>query len=470
VTQGVSHAEGPGSRLTDGRSGALLGFSLTTLLALYLLATSRWGSYLAPPGVPVYVGDVVAMVALAQSALAVRTRRVRLDQARALPLAVLAALTLATWAAIRLAIDLPLRPDAPRDFAPYAYAIVCWSAFAVPPRSERRWLPYVYAILVAHAMWVLVPPRLPGFPWALPNLGNDVILLVTRPDVDAAVCGITAAFALSRLVESRTKGRWHKAGLVTLVAAGLFGATSQQSRAGLLASLVCIVSVLAVAVRKRSSTVRESRHARLGARLSVLVVLALFAGFVIALSPTGSRLIEGLSPEPSQASGTVAVRQEVWSKVTRFVLRDAERTGIGVGFGRNFIDESGTRTALEGNVFTNVRSPHNYLVGTFARLGLFGALIAAVMVLAGWSLAAKSLSSDIGPVTTLAALVAIAVPITALLGVVLESPFGALPYFWSLGQLAAAQMKKSRAPLLRETSAEPADPRGEFVATDTSPA
>jgi hypothetical protein len=35
----------------------------------------------------------------------------------------------------------------------------------------------------------------------------------------------------------------------------------------------------------------------------------------------------------------------------------------------------------------------------------------------------------------LAALLVLTLPITALFGVVLESPFGAIPYFWAVGYL-----------------------------------
>ena len=48
-----------------------------------------------------------------------------------------------------------------------------------------------------------------------------------------------------------------------------------------------------------------------------------------------------------------------------------------------------------------------------------------------------------GACTALAALLVLALPVTALLGVVLESPFGAIPYFWAVGQLARAHLAAS---------------------------
>jgi hypothetical protein len=46
------------------------------------------------------------------------------------------------------------------------------------------------------------------------------------------------------------------------------------------------------------------------------------------------------------------------------------------------------------------------------------------------------LTRNPGTTTTFAALALLALPVTALLGVVLESPFGAIPYFWALGHVA----------------------------------
>ena len=42
--------------------------------------------------------------------------------------------------------------------------------------------------------------------------------------------------------------------------------------------------------------------------------------------------------------------------------------------------------------------------------------------------------------SVLAALLAISLPLVSMLGVVLESPFGAIPYFWALGQLAVLRV------------------------------
>jgi hypothetical protein len=122
--------------------------------------------------------------------------------------------------------------------------------------------------------------------------------------------------------------------------------------------------------------------------------------------------------------------------VTRYVLSDARRTATGVGFGPDFVTDSGTSFALEGTEYEDVRSPHNYLVGTLARLGVFGALLAGSVMVAAAGLGLRVLRSRPDTVSVLAALLVLALPVPALLGVILESPFGAIPYFWAVGHLA----------------------------------
>jgi hypothetical protein len=369
-------------------------------------------------------------------------------------------LSLVVWAAIRLLIGLPPRPDTLRDAAPYVYGLATLATFLLPTRHEGVWRPIAYSVFVVHGLWVLVLPHLHGFPWSLPTLGADAIVLVARPDVDAAVLGIGAAFGLNDLLRHRPSNWYRMLGLTAFVALSLVGVTTLQTRAGLLATIAVATVTVAVGVRanrKASSTVMSGLHRPVPSLMKAVAwgSIGIVALSLVLLTPTGSRLTAGAFTGSSQARGTIDVRAEVWDKVTTFTFRDPRRTAIGVGFGRNFVDESGARQALEGTVYTNVRSPHNYLVGTLARLGVFGGLLALLVIVFGWALAMTTLRTDPGPLTTLAALVALAMPVVALLGVVLESPFGALPYFWAIGQLGAMRVTGSLASSLRLSSLRP---------------
>jgi hypothetical protein len=119
----------------------------------------------------------------------------------------------------------------------------------------------------------------------------------------------------------------------------------------------------------------------------------------------------------------------------------ADTRPIGVGFGRDFIMESGADGSLEVN--QNVRSPYNYVLGTLSRLRVTRALIVAIIIGLGWWLAFSTLQTpQTDPINVLASLLVISLPIVALLGVVLESPLGATPFVWAVGQLAAWRRSK----------------------------
>jgi hypothetical protein len=413
----------------------LTAFPIAAMTTLYLLCTSRWGSYVTVPGAPFYIGDIALGLAVMQTAYSLTQRRE--SPLRALsqsPMLVLLVLVLLAYAAVRLLLGPPLSLVALRDAAPYAYAVVAALAFLLPARGQRFWRTAIYATFVIHALWALVPRRLPGYPWDLPILGTDARIFIIRPDIDATVLGLGAAFALRELITRRRSiGRVNRAALVLLAALSFVGMVSISTRAGLLAGLsaMAVVTLAALPFRRRISRPLVPGSWR---RVTLAVVGSALVLAVLALTPAGSRLVEGFGS--GAATGTISARQEVWTRIGDYVLRSPERTSVGVGFGRDFIIESGSAAALEGE-YQNVRSPHNYVVGTLARLGVAGALLVTGIIVIGWWMAWRCLRGRPDPATTLAAIVAVSIPVVSLLGVVLEAPFGAIPYFWALGQLAA---------------------------------
>jgi hypothetical protein len=428
------------------------GLPITFILSLYLMTTSRWGSYVGIPGTPIYISDLVVALSGLQAMIIARPYRASAGAMLRSPVAFLLTMSLLIYAVLRLTAGLDLSLVSLRDFAPYGYAIVALFAFLSPARDHGQWRPVIYACFFTHLLWVVVLPRLPGFPWTLPVLGDDAGVLVARPDFDTTILGIGAAFAARDLIcSSRPRRPTFIVSLAILITASLFGVVSLETRAGLLASVWGIVAVLTLSLTATPIAPKPRRLAAQSKRRA-LRFLALMLGFSIAagamiLTPSGARLVAGLTDTSSGAYGTASVRAEVWQRVGDYVFRDPERTAIGVGFGRNFISESGSEASLEGDVYQNVRSPHNYIVGTLARLGVAGALIVSMIIGLGWWLALSQLRTSGDPATALAALLVLTLPVIALLGVVLESPFGAIPYFWALGQLAAHFLKSGHHPI-----------------------
>lgn len=413
-------------------------------LVLYFAATSRWGSYVSVPRTPLYVGDLVLLVAAAQTVRQLRSEHVRpavLGRlVRRADLALQLCTVLLVWTVVRAAVGLPAMLTDPlvglRDAAPYGYALAALVAFLVPVRADSRTKAAVYAVLSLHAAWILVGTDIPGWPWGL-VLGNSVSIFSPRPDVDSALAGVAIGLTVHDvLLRERVPSARVLVGAAVFAVANGAVILSLQTRAGLLASVVAVGAVVAVwAIGGRGPSGGVTARHR-----AVVVGLALvLLGVVVTVSPPGHRLVEAARGQQSQALGTVQVRERAWTGVVEYITADAARTAVGVGFGPDFIQSSGRAYLLEGTEYADVRSPHNYLLGTFARLGVFGALVALLALVSGLVLGLRRLG-DLDAPTVLAALLVLTLPTTAMLGVVLESPFGAIPYFWAVGHLARRQL------------------------------
>ncbi len=426
-------------------------FTVAFGLVLYLVTTGRWGSHIGQPGGPVFVSDVVLAVALVQTAVAVRRRGARLrDLGRAAStahLSLLLAAAFLAWVALRALLgtdDLVAAPlSALRDLAPYAYMVVALVAFLLPVDGGPPLRRLVYGALTVHVVWALGAPFLPGWPGEWPLLG-DAAVFTTRPDFDSAVFGVAVALALHDLLTPGLVLRSRRSALLmAMVLANGYAISDSSTRAGLLSALVSVGAVVLARVLPRpgsssSPTGWSARGVALG--LAAMVLL----GGAVGLSPAGQRIVESVRGDQGSALGTLEAREYTWSGVTRYVLSDARRTAAGVGFGPDFVTDSGTSFALEGTEYQDVRSPHNYLVGTLARLGVAGALLAGAMMVAAAGLGLRALRSRPDTVSVLAALLVLALPVPALLGVILESPFGAIPYFWAIGHLARRRWDDGR--------------------------
>lgn len=430
---------------TDRVAGRLprpLGLPILWITVLYLVTTGRWGSYAGIPGLPVYGGDILLAAAAVQVVLQLRRAGTTLrDIGQALAradMALLLCLSLLAWVTVRGVFSIGMLMKEPlvglRDAAPYAYAAAALLAFLVPAGNGDRQRRLVYAALTLHVTWILVGQRLPGSVLDNVLLGGAPIL-TARPDFDSAVAGAAIAFTLYDVLLGRRPRAWRTlVALCVLMVANGYAISGLQTRSGLLAGIVGIGVVLLIWVTR--SGARQAGQASRGQRLGVLGASIVVLCGAVALSPPGQRLTQAVTGQESQALGTVQVREYAWKGVATYVFSDAARTAVGVGFGPDFIQDAGVAYALEGTEYKDVRSPHNYILGTMARLGLAGALLTVLTVLAGASLAVRRLSGPAEAVTVLAALLLLTLPVTALLGVVLESPFGAIPYFWAIGQLA----------------------------------
>ncbi|WP_317495215.1 O-antigen ligase family protein [Haloechinothrix sp. LS1_15] len=404
-------------------------------LALYLLATARWGSYL-PTGNPPFVVDIVLAVLIADRLLAVAAHRKRHNPVETwLALATVALLVLtAAW--------LPLGDwsvDALRDAAPYVYAVV--TLLVLAPRlggsgGRSRIESVLMAVLVFHAAWVAVYVLLPGVVEAIPPVGDGVQLLLARRDMDGMICGLLAGLALHKAFSGRavvTNLALAGVGLALMLALG--------SRGALLGVTAALIAVALLRRREGQSRARARQWAL------ALVLLLLPGAFALGMQADGGqRMVASLTnlwqptEEVDGALGTATARYQSWQRLVDYLQEDGSRNVFGVGFGPHFLVDSRADVEMFGGDIESVRSPHNYLLSAWARLGLLGMATVAALTLAGWRLAYLVGWRSPGRVSDLdvvAIMLAVGMPWVGIVGVVMEAPFGAVPYFWALGHLSA---------------------------------
>lgn len=410
---------------------------MATGAVAFLVGASRWGSHIGSP--PIYLTDLLLLAAIIHFVYAryLRAKR-RLSGASLRTNPGIAYLAFVTWVLLRAAFGLgDMSIEGLRDLAPYAYAIVglfSASAYSRSTAAERdRTAEIVRSALLFHLGWVLLALVFPGLVAKLPGVAEDINVLSLRRDFDGAMVGVLAGLALFRTLRGRAT-RVDQAVLpLSALALALIG-----SRAGLLGA-VGALGLAAVAAMGTGATLTRKR-----VRLNAAVLAILLASLVLVApsTTTGSRLIATIDPSVATseaqfgALGTARARSRAWGRLRDWVEADPGRQVVGVGFGPDFLHESGADLLLLAREAEDVRSPHNYLLGTYARLGLIGLLMWSVLTLQtlmGIRRRMKAVRSE-GLLLIASMVVVVAIPI-GVLGVVLESPFGAIPFFWSVGIL-----------------------------------
>jgi O-antigen ligase len=333
-----------------------------------------------------------------------------------------------------------------RDFAPYLYAVVgLLSGFAVNRATKEdrvRTIRILWTALYRHAAWCTLAVLEPGVTARMPTVGGLRVFSL-RPDFDGAVLGILGALALIRWGQGRGFG------YLVVVGVSGFVTASMGGRAGFLAFGAAIVYAVMALWRGQVSGKARWR----------LILVPVAGALVAALLPTtfaGARLLATFGDTTAEASfqnqhvasaeGTTAARKKAWRQLSSWIRADQDREVVGVGFGPDFLDESGANVDLLGTAVAakdTVRSPHEYFLGSWARLGLLG-LVPLLAVCLGAVRRAWRLSPDRDELELFASLCVTTVLLAALVGVVLESPFGAVPFFWSVGILAADHQRRRR--------------------------
>jgi O-antigen ligase len=404
----------------------------------FLVFGSRWGSHLGSS--PLFLTDVLLAVGIGQYAIWRLTSPTQ-PQVGMRPRSVLL-MALVVWSTVRWLAGGQFDVVALRDAAPYLYAIVgvvAGGSVARLARGQRdRTARLLTWALGLHVAWTALATVAPAAVANLPVVSAEQGLRVfsIRSDHDMALNGVFAGW-LVVIVMSR-----ERRGLALLAFLGTWGVIlSDASRAGLISA-----SVTTVLAFLSTRAARQEGHSRQVEVLVLAPVLVLIAALVLPQTIVGNRLAgtfnEAQTSQGQSAASTTEARQNAWSAVWDYVRKDDQRLMVGVGFGPDFLTDSGATLALVGTQEAGEavpRSPHNYWLGTLARLGILGLGLVGAIALVGLRRSWKQLRrpATAEPLGTLVALIIPASIPIATLGVTLESPFGAVLFFWAAGVLGA---------------------------------
>ncbi|MFE5484029.1 O-antigen ligase family protein [Streptomyces sp. NPDC056527] len=401
-----------------------------------MLTGGRWLSHMQAG--PLYIGDILLAAAFLHTAW-----WIALSQKRHQPIhgpGIALGLLLLVTGAHLLNLDGDLRTAA-RDAAPFLYATIAYLAAGgyqrASERGRQRTVRLLHIALVLHLAWMAVATLAPAFVATLPEVGRTRVFEI-RTDFDVAVLGVLAGVSILRIRRGRI---WLHA---SLAAAALVTGLAQVNRAGLFSCCACVLM---------ATLFRAGKNGRITPRAVLLSATALLTVVVaLPMSPAGQRLLAlgtdtTAAPEVVQnAHGTTRARLFAWERVVTYTLDEPSRTAVGVGFGPDFLQESDGDLHIGRGM--GVRSPHNYLLTVFARLGVVGLVLVLSILTSLMAITIRTVRH--GPpdeLTAVCLLLVISLLIVALLGVILESPFGAAPFFWAAGILLA--QNRSRRSLKR---------------------
>lgn len=418
-------------KISDQNDHALSWYVIGIFPGIWAIIGSRWGSYL--PREPFFLSDFLILVLILSTATSARERNRKKSFSLYSVFAwfLLLQLTLSNWTEPLIVL---------RDFIPYFYILISplitLRMLNAPDKIMHKICLILEWSLTFHAVWTLISFFFPSFISALPvtSASQNINLFSIRPDFDALLISVFIALVILKkihVIGSRMK--------YLIAFFGFIFIAMQNNRA----SFISLTFLVLLSIRIRlSQQARADR--RLIFRIFILSLAAILV-FVISQISIGHKFL-GTFKFYSQESaymtgaGTASARLEAWKMVIRYTNSSERNILLGVGFGTDYLQDSGALRALvnstEGSR-TKPRQPHNYWLNSYARMGIIGTSIICLIFYRGIRIAFKTLNNLSAhlDVNVMASLIIIGLIPIASLGVVLESPFGALAASLSLGIL-----------------------------------
>lgn len=413
-----------------------------TLLVTYIFACSRWGTHVSVGYV--FISDVLFVSAIISFLISEGWRRNFQFKIGNPGLSFYVLLLFFGYFCLRFITSLGQGTlyEWLRDGVPFVYASLAFiSALSVTRLnnlSSVKTYKFLRWGLSFHVCWtavVTLTGNSNGF-WEVGPLGTATAFGM-RGDIDSALIAILVGTNLREAIISK-KILWNSLGILIGV---VVIATSSDSRAGFISLALAIVISLWLV-----STTAQSDY-KIRNRLTIVsIILIVISGIFIVTTSSGQRVLTSVFPELAAviddkgALGTINARELTWQGVFEWTSNSSSRALIGSGFGNDFLSESGTLKFLEGETWENVRSPHNWIVGIYARMGAIGVSLISwwmILIVRKSYLFREKISKD--PLFSLSLITFSTLIPVSLLGVILEAPFGAIPFFWSAGLIMGIQ-------------------------------
>lgn len=339
-----------------------------------------------------------------------------------------------------------------RDAHPFLMVGLAAIVVLLVPRLSRASLAFASRMILVSLVfhWLSVTILLVAREQDGSFLINQTLLgLQLRPDIDAAILGVTSGVVYLLGLSKRPRYRW----IFVVLAVGIQVQVGQLgSRAGQIAALVTLTTACLIGLSKRfrgdrSHPIVELLVAILAPIVSTFLVLSLTTVGLKTLPIIGSEsAIAAQSDERTEASQlnpisvdafhTAEARIDTASALLRWLIANPRELVFGVGFGTDYFYESGARSAMMGEaspVPGENRWPHNFLLTSLA---MMGAVTTLLLVFIGGLSMLKGIQGVIrkrSPTHAFGVMLFLAVGVAGMFGVVIENPFGSVPIAYAIG-------------------------------------
>ena len=335
--------------------------------------------------------------------------------------------------------------DALRDSAVWYYSLFYFVGLVIASGNEKErlcsWWKLFFILSVPWAAEeVLTDRRLAAF---TPDLGGHGYILGSAFLEIVQSMGLGCLLLLGENRKGKVFGTFPR---IALAVGGVMVVGLYQGRGGKLAVIAAFMVAIALGIIQ-GSIGRSFRR-----KISLMVILLIAGAGAVAAS--GRNLIDTLSLNRFEGASfdspdeTAAWRTGWWANLYDGVM---DRNPIaGLGFGENLSDYNTLLNDENIGEFP-VRSPHNYNVTVFSRMGILGLLIwtgiaSLGIVVPMWNLARPFKLSDrveaMDRTFWIAAIIAIWV--NSSFGVLMEGPVDGIPFWLILGLIAGQANSRTR--------------------------